>query len=311
MDNLKLPPLSDTLFEETFKNGKDHLSYSNFASYAQVQLNSIYANFIVGARYDYSSEFGDAFVPRFGLTKAYEKFHFKAMISQSFRVPGGILPNRLPENSKPLEPEIGTNFEFELGFKLPYKSYLTINVFDVSFDKVIIYGKDTSGVGFYKNQGKIGTQGLELEIKQVLSKINSTINFAYYKRKYSETDSLFSVPINRSYFLGFSPIRINTIINYSINNKYSIGLSGSYIGKYYAYTKLDSEGKDILSERSPLIIFNINFTIKRFLLNGLSASLGITNLLAADFTYAQPYKGKHGLLPGQDRSFGFRINYEY
>lgn len=311
LDYLKLPSLSDTLFEETFKNGKDYLSYSNFASYGQVQYNSKYANFIVGARYDYSSEFGDAFVPRFGLTKAYEKFHFKAMISQSFRVPGGILPNRLPENSKPLEPEIGTNFEFELGFKLPYKSYITVNAFDVSFDKVIIYGKDTSGVGFYKNQGNIGTQGIELEIKQVLSKINTTVNFAYYKRKHSETDSLFSVPLNSSYFLGFSPIRINAVINYQINNNYSLGLSGSYFGKYYAYTMINSEGKDILTEKFPLIMLNINFNIRRILFNGLSASLGITNILATDFAYAQPYKGKHGLLPGQDRSFGFRITYEY
>ena len=74
---------------------------------------------------------------------------------------------------------------------------------------------------------------------------------------------------------------------------------------------LDSQGKDILSKKDPLIMLNINFNIRRILFNGLSASVGITNLLAADFAYAQPYKGKHGLLPGQDRSFGFRLSYEY
>jgi len=106
----------DTLYDETFKNGKDLLSYTNFSAYSQVLWISKYVNLNIGARYDYSSEFGDALTSRIGLTKLFKRYHFKLMGSKSFRTSGGILPNRIPNNYPKLYPESSITLEFENGY---------------------------------------------------------------------------------------------------------------------------------------------------------------------------------------------------
>ncbi|HPW26593.1 MAG TPA: TonB-dependent receptor plug domain-containing protein [Tenuifilaceae bacterium] len=313
-DHLNQPELVDTVYEETFRNGKEQLSYTNTAIYGLLQHDSRVGNFTLGARYDFSSEYGSSFVPRVGIAKVFDFMHFKVMVSQSFRVPGGILPNRLPQGNPEIKPEKGTSYEVAIGFKMPFQSYITFNIFDVSFDKVIVYNlgnDDITGVGYYKNEGTIGTRGIEADFRHISTKISSFATFAYYMRKHSKTDSLYRVPDRESYFLGFSPLRLNGGFNFRVNNQLSLTLSGSYFGKRYAFTQREGNGMDVLEKLNPLFMLGCNVNIKNIVLKGLTATIEVNNMLGESFVFPQPYKGSHAPLPGLDRSFGFNLVYEY
>lgn len=300
------PFIHDTI-EEVFRNGKSHLSYTNIAAYGQVQLDAKYINLNVGARYDKSSEFGSAFVPRFALTKASENFHFKAMYSQSFRVPGGIIPNRQPVGYS-IEPERGTIVEFEAGAKLPFQTYLTFNIFDSRFTKVIIYQTDlATGIGSYKNFGKIGSQGVEAEIKHSSKAFYANVNFAYYKRINSTTDSVYFVPGKDGYFLAFSPVRVNGSASYYISKNYILGASVSYFGERYGYVNTSG----VPQKFDPFALVNLNFTVNRFLIDGMQLGLHVTNIFNTNYYFIQPYNGGHAPLPGLDRSIGFNVKYQF
>jgi outer membrane receptor protein involved in Fe transport len=298
-------------YEETFNNGKNELTYSNLALYGQGVLETFFANITLGARYDKTSEYGGAFVPRIGLTKAFNKFHVKAMASQSFRVPGGILPNRIPVGNPAITPEKGTNFEFELGYRLPFNTWIVVNGFDVSFDKVIIYNAEGS-LGYYTNSGKIGTRGVEAEVKHVSEKWLANFNIAYYQRKKSDTDNSFSVPVNENLFLGFSPIRVNGLITYKLTRNISISPSVSFFGEKYAYTSFDEVNDvDVLTKLDPITLINLNVRFKDLFTKGFTLEVGAHNILNKPFVLAQPYAGSHAPLPAMDRSFKVRMAYSF
>ncbi len=311
IDRLKLPSMLDTLYEETFRNGKSQLNYQNIGIYSQALWNTQPANFNIGARYDYSTEFGDAFVPRIGVTKAFKSFHFKLMASESFRVPGGILPNRIPEGYQNLKPEKGTIFEFESGYIFGTTAAIVVNLYDITFNDIIIYGKDAqSGVGYYRNEGKIGSRGMEMSLKYNNEKLFGTLNFASYIRKKSVTDSLFLVPSHDKQFLAFTPLRVNGVITYSANENVRVTLSCSYFGSRYAYN-YTAANSDILIKQSPMAVVGFNTEFQNFPFKGFTSQILATNILNAKYSYPQPYRGAHGPLPGLDRSFGFRLVYEY
>ncbi len=306
-EQLKQAPFIDDTLEEVFRNGKDYLSYNNFAAYGQVQLNTKFINLNAGARFDKSSEYGSAFVPRFALTRATDSYHIKAMYSQSFRVPGGIIPNRQPIGFS-ISPEKGTIIEFEVGAKLPIQTYITLNLFDARFSEVIIYQNDSNtGIGSYRNYGKIGTQGIEAEVKHSSKSVYANINFAYYKREKSTTDSIYFVPGKNDYFLAFSPIRINASASYFISKNVGVGASVSYFGERYGYVNTSGTPKKF----DPIALVNLNFNINRFLVDGMQLNLHLTNILNADFYFIQAYNGSHAPLPGFDRSLGFNIVYQF
>lgn len=310
-DNLKQPKTISYQFEEPFKNGKNYLDYQNFGAYTQILWNSKYANISVGARYDNSTKYGDAFVPRIGITKAFKKFHFKIMGNKSFRVPGGIMPNRVPEGFKKLKPEYGTIYEFETGYILAPYSTIVLNVYDITFKDLIIYGKEPqTGVGYYKNQGHVGTAGIEVGFKINTDKLFSTINFAYYRRKSSNSDSLFMVPTDNNQYLALSPVRINSLIGYRVSRNSTVSITTSYFGERYSYNYLNNN-KDILVKHKANLLVGLNLEFMNFPFKKFETQVIATNLLNSDFYYLQPYKGAHGPLPGLDRSFGFRVIYEY
>jgi len=310
-ERLNMPSMLDTLYEETFKNGKDYLSYENIALYGQLLWNTRLANLNLGIRYDYSNEFGDAFTPRIGITKAIKKFHFKVMGSKSFRVPGGILPNRIPEGYQKLHPESGTIFEFENGYLLSNSLMVVLNIYDITFNDIIIYGKEAqSGVGYYKNQGKIGTSGVEVGLKFNTDKIFSNFNIAYYNRKHSESDSLFMVSVKHNQYLAFSPLRVNGLISYKVTNKSTLSFTTSYFGERYSYSYV-ANNNDILVKQKANLIIGLNMLVSDFPIKKFKTQLIATNLLNSKFYYLQPYKGAHGPLPGLDRSYGIRVMYEY
>src|SRR6185369_4186982 len=114
---------------DTFYNGTDNVSFFNYAFFAQGLVKTRLVNFIVGARYDKHNIYGDAFVPRVGLTKKYNRFHFKALFSNSFRAPS--IENINASRTLGISPERTQVAELELGYQLTHKSFFTVNFYDI------------------------------------------------------------------------------------------------------------------------------------------------------------------------------------
>lgn len=299
-------------YEELYRDSKTETGYLNYAFFNQFTHINQYANITIGARYDYSTVYGSSFVPRIGLTKASDLYHIKLMISQSFRIPGGMIPERVPIGVPSIVPEKATNYEVEAGLKLWSTAYVTVNVYSVVFDKIITYGRDaTTGVGTYRNKGKLGTLGGELELKQKSDKLTIILNYAFYRATKRDAAN-FLVPDNSGYFLAFAPHKLNLYANYKINEHISISPKFSLIGKRFAYSQFDENTQeDVLSTYEPQLFAGLFLNMDDMWYQGLNLDMGISNILDEKELFLQPYRGSHAPLPGLSRAIQFRIFYEF
>ncbi len=297
-------------YEELFKGDSKTKDYSTTAAYFQyIFLNKI-LNITLGSRYEYSSEYGESFVPRFGVTKAFENLHFKAMVSQSFRTPGGILPDRVPDGEPALVPEKASNYEFEAGVKIG-KSYLTLSAFDIVFNKIIVYNKEEeTGIGIYRNSGNSNTAGFDIDYKLKLEKIGFNFNYSYYTSVDHDIE-IYKVPTHDDYYLGFAKHKFNGLFSLNLTEKLSVSATGSYLGKRFAYTYFDEATKtDILEEIEPVFVAGFHLLYKSVVKN-LDISVGVHNLTNQKQYFLQPYSGEHAPLPGLSRSYSIRLNYNF
>ena len=296
--------------DEVFINGKNTLSINNSALFTQFMQYTKWVNLTLGGRFDSNSEYGSSFVPRLGITKAWKKFHAKLMVSQSFRLPGGIIPNRLPSGKIKINPEKATNFELEVGMKILSKLYFTINGYNVKVEKTITYQTDpVTGNGVYFNSGNLSTLGMEAEMKYVGEIVQASINYAYYKAV--KRIDLFSVPGEKNHLLGIAPNRINGQLSVRFMKDTWLTSNLNYFGKRFGYTHADMDGNPVLEEFDSSILIDVNFRFNNFIAKGLNLTLGCHNLLNTDFSFIQPYNGYHAPLPYQSRSYMVSMNYSF
>jgi outer membrane receptor for ferrienterochelin and colicin len=295
-------------YEETFKNNTDILSLKNISAFSQLLFFNKIVNLTLGGRYDYSTEFGQSFVPRVALTKDFKNFYAKVMVSQSFRVPGGIITNRIPEGVSAITPEKATNYETEIGINTKYL-WLSVNFFDIAFNRVIVYGSDPqTGIGTYMNSGQIGTYGAEAQLKLILNRFDFMINYAYYKPAQNDVDA-YIIPNEPDMFLAFTNHRINSTATFLLTKKLSLNINARYYGKRYAFDYNDGTN-DIVKEYPQSIILNSNIQFSG-LAKHWTLLIGGSNLLDTYLPFIQPYAGEHAPLPSLSRSLNVKLIFEF
>jgi len=126
---------------------------NNIALFGQVILKPSFATFILGARYEMNSKFKHSFVPRLGITKKINKFHFKFLINGAFKVPtignyyrsydGTFTYNEdstgVTSIGRGIEPEKTLAFEAELGYQITKNMLITANFFDYTITDPIVF----------------------------------------------------------------------------------------------------------------------------------------------------------------------------
>lgn len=297
---------------DTFYNGQSTISFYNYAFFAQGLIKTRFVNIIAGARYDMHNIYGDAFVPRVGLTKKYNRFHFKALYSNSFRAPS--IENINLSRATGITPEKTQVIEVELGYQITRKSIFTVNFFDITTRNPIVYYYDDSlGIDTYLNSDASGTLGAELEYKIKGRWGYVGVNYAYYtasgKTNVVEFKSNQDSSLTSSSLLGFSNHRANLNASFNTIKGLSINPSVSFYGKRYGVATTDSLGSPEISEFDPLVLINlyINYNTP---VKGLSVGVGVYDLLNQKFKFIQPYSnGYHAPLPGPAREFVFRLSY--
>ncbi len=289
-----------------FANRTQHVSYFNYTFFAQGLIKTRVVNFIVGARYDKHNAYGEAFVPRIGITKKYNKFHFKALYSGAFRAPA--IENINYADSGGIRPELTQVLELELGYQVTRKSILTANVYDITTNNPIVYYTDTTNADHYTNSGHSGSQGIEAEYRIKDKWGYVALNYAFYTVANKGKIHEYEVSQSSSSLLAFANHRLNLNACWKVAKGLSLNATASYYGSRWAYTSVDSLGASALEKIDPT--FLLNFFVKYDTpLKGLSIGAGCYDILNQKFKYIQPYNGGHAMLPASSREIVFRMNY--
>ncbi len=294
---------------DTFYNGKNSVDYYNFAFFAQGLIKTRFVNIIAGARYDKHNLYGDAFVPRIGLTKKYKHFHFKALYSNSFRAPS--IENINASRTTGISPEKTQVIELELGYQITRQSIFTVNFFDITTQRPIVYYyNDSTKADTYLNGTEAGTRGVEAEYRIKGKWGYVALNYSFYTREGKSNVSYFKAGADSSALLAFANHKVNLNASIKICKGLSINPSASFYGPRWGYDHVDTSGYQIISKYDPTLLLNI-FIKYDTPVKGLSVGIGVYDLLNQKFKFIEPYSnGYHAPLPGPAREIIFRLSYD-
>lgn len=269
--------------------------------FSEVQLFHRIANFSVGARYEYNDRFGDAFVPRASLTRVFDKFHLKLLFSQAFRAPGH-------ENyglNRDLEPERTTALELETGYQLTDNVFIAANLFDITIkDPIIFFIPDTDDTGNYINSTQTGSRGIELEYRMKYSKWYGALRYSYYTADGKNEVGLYEVPGKSDLLRGFPANKVMFDGRFDFTKRLSLNPSIAYFDVRYGTQETGELGRE-----DPTWLVNLFFHAEDVLVEGLTFTAGVHNLLDEDFRFLQPYDGGHAPLAGPSREWSATIAY--
>ena len=304
------------LFYEEAKQKTDDVFYStetstikhdNYSVYAQALARTSFVNFTTGCRYTQNKLYGSSFVPRIGITKAWSRLHFKALLSNAFRSPS--LQNM--DLNTELKPETSTIAEIEAGYCFSESMNLVINSYDILTKNTIVYYYDEIGnQDDYINGSRSGTRGFEIEYRIKTKTTYLACNYSFYSTKAKNVISSYEVPVNHNVLLAF-PAHKATLVGY-INITGNINLHSSVIfkGPRYGIVSYDEEsGETGYKKFNSVCTFNVMFNYNNAFTKNLSFGAGIKNLFNANDVIIQPYNNLHAPLPGSSRQYVFKAAY--
>lgn len=287
-----------------FVNGAPQFKSQNFDAYTQWLLTYRTTNLILGARYNYSDRFDASFVPRIGITRVSERWHFKALYSSAFRSPSVENIN----SSSGIRPERTRVAELETGIQVSRLTYLTANIFDIVTKEAIVFYYDENNVDAYKNEGNTGTRGFELEYKIKGAKGYFTMNYSYYSSTGKSINSRYEVPGHKGILIAFPTHKASLTGNFKLNNRLNASPGISVLGKRYSLS--GDEGTGYTTHVfSPGYYLDLCLNFEDLFIRGLNFSASVNNILDQKVEYIQPYNSDHAPLPGTSREFRVKLSY--
>lgn len=290
-----------------FFNDKNYIDFNNIAFFTQFLYKTKFINITAGARYDDHSFYPSTFVPRFGLTKAWEKFHFKLLYSNAFRAPS--VQNINLSINQSIKPERTSVAELELGYIFSSNFSSTINFYDITTKDPIIYFVSENNEEGYVNQKETGTRGAELELRYKGKKGFVEVTYSYYSTAGKAVVNTFAVSEDKNQLLGLAPQKLTIWANQTLYKNLKLNTSLVWLSSKYAYNQETQNGELILKKFDATTLFNISLMYKDFLREGINVSVGIQDLFNQSPLFMQPYDGAHAPLTSLSREFIFKINY--
>jgi outer membrane cobalamin receptor len=296
-----------------FPNGTKKIDYLNYAGFLQGLIKHRIVNIIFGARYDRHSLYGDALVPRVGLTKKISRFNFKLLYSRSFRSPA--IENINNSTTAGVRPELTDVIELEAGYELTRKSFLTINLYDITTYNPIVYYVVGQNTDAYINFGRSGTRGVEAEYKTRHTWGYLTLNYAFYTTQGKSEVPNYQVPglDNHNLLLAFPAHKLNLVASLKVSDLFSLNPSLLFRSESYGYTPNPDSlltGRPQVSRFKPQLFVNLFLNCNRFFIRGLNVGLGVYDLFNQQTYFIEPYNGPHAPLPGPSRELVIRLRYD-
>lgn len=290
---------------ETFSDGTGRLADYGGALFAEAVGRTPVAVATVGGRWQTSNRYGSLFVPRAALTRVMGRAHFKLLYAQAFRAPG-LMNFDLNPN---IQPEKTNTVEFETGWHYGERGQVTVNVFDISIRRPIVY----TVVGaneMYLNADRTGSRGLELTQSWRSAGGHSvSATYAYYEAQGGRGTPL-AVPGRATRFLAAPNHRGSVSATLRLPAGMSVTPSVELLGARQGFDYDPAAAGVALRSFSPVATADLCVRFRRLGLEGLSASVTGHDLFNAAPPWIQPYNGGHPPLPGTGRDVGFRLAYD-
>lgn len=299
------------LLESDMYQGENTFELNNFAVFAQGLIQHRLFNATIGFRYEKSNRYDAAFVPRLALTKKIENFHFKVLYSQAFRAPS--IQNINLARTGTIKPEKSNVFEFEFGYQFTPEMLLAVNAYSLTTRDILTYGSEGEGSDFvewYENATKMGTRGLELIYN--IRKKGWYANFSYSFSQAiggDETVETYLVSQTTKQYTGMLAHKVTLNSSFAITKGLTVNPSFIYGGKRYAFTELDEDGFGVANELDPYLLANV-FLNYRNVLPGLTAGIGVYDILDAQPELPQAYNGGYMPIPGRSREYVVKLSYK-
>jgi outer membrane cobalamin receptor len=306
--------------------GKNSISFNNFAVFAQALLKQRLANTTFGVRYERNSHYGHALVPRIALTKKIENFHFKILFSQAFRAPA-IDNINLALDPEKIKPEKSSMAELELGYQFTPEMLLAVNLFDANTKNVIVYATSIDNPeGFYENFSRTGSSGFEVVYSIRKKKWYSNLTYSFSQADRKNTIASYAIDGNKKQFVGFANHKVTMNTNINLTNSLTFNPTVMFSGDRFAYTGVttvdeDNDGiADIDEDENEILIPALGklpeYTLVNAFLNyknrvnGLTIGIGIYDILSERPVIPQAYNGDFAPIPGRSREYILKLSYQ-
>jgi outer membrane cobalamin receptor len=299
--------LSDTLFD-----GKKTMQLTNYAFYFQGLFKHRLFNATFGFRYEKNNRYGAAFVPRFAITKKIQNFHFKLLYSQAFRAPS--IQNINIARGGDIKPEKSNVYEAELGYQFTPEMLFTINAYSITTRNILTYGSEVTAdadfTEWYTNATKSGTRGFEI-IYSIRKKVwYAHLTYSYsWAIKVDSTLQTYVVPQTAHQYACMPAQKITLNTNFYVTPKFTVNPTLIMVGKRYAYTSVDDDEEPIAGKLKPYLLANVFINYKN-IFPGLTAGLGVYDLLNQKPALPQAYSGGYTPIPGRSREYVLKVSYQ-
>lgn len=275
--------------------------FNNVALFGQGIYSSSLANVTLGARLENHSIFGTSFVPRFGLTKILEPWHFKFLFSRAFRYPSIGNINDAASAGATVEPERTQIFEFETGYHFNPNHSLVLNLFNISVDKPIVYLAATRSYG---NFDTTGSRGAELVYKVSGKWGYSQLSYGFYDSIGFVQVPKFVVSQDSTQLAGFAPHKIAWNTHLNITRSFKINPQLLWLSAKYSYgTPFDSSSRLTTSPMDPVFLTNLYFSYSDLFIKNLDLGFGIFDLFGSNFSFPTAYDLSRNPMPGPSREY--------
>lgn len=264
-------------------------------------LTAAHLTFSVGARLDESQLFGGQVSPRMGVVYDSKDITAKLLYNSGFRAPMvgnsansayGIDPEK--PWRKRVFPETSAVYEAEIGYRLWEGATLTSNVFYQEMSDVIEFKFDPVRQDVYSaNGGRIGTYGLEGELRVRGRSYRSVSSISYFTPKFTSMDGSASKggetyidPRQSDSLLGVPYWKFSSHHSYSLSERLSAQFLLLWLSRKRAI-----EGWESSKSISPELILTTGIIVDRFFdVPGLSLNLSLNDLLSEGPSLATPFR---------------------
>ena len=285
-----------------YKNQSDRISYDDLGGFAQYDLDTPWVNLSAGGRYEYHDAVGGSFVPRFALTKAWDKFHLKALYSQASRIPAINVVNTSIGGR--LESEQTVNYELEAGYQFTDALSWAGNIYFMEVNRPIIFAAaavgGTASEGYY-NGSRLSSAGLESELRWNRPKYSTAVSYSFYRAVDNNIDY---VRGDEGRFLAAPAHKITASATWHITPSLDWNVNAFWLGERLAYA-YPAPGVTALPDEFVLNTF-LNYNFKHF-----SVGIGAANLLDENRFAPQPYAGGSGPMPLKGREIFASLKFKF
>jgi outer membrane receptor protein involved in Fe transport len=300
---LQTSPFFGQLAPLNFFGSTDNVGYHYGAVYAQFDVDTDWGNVSIGGRFEGHDYAGSQFVPRIGVTRAWKRFHAKALFDQAFRTPNvETIQQRLSGASVTYEKS--TSYQAEVGVRVSEHVTATANFYDIRVERPLAFTVQSNTMFGYVNGSPISTHGVELEARYASDEATVYAGYSYYTAGEQLSESLG--------LYGSSVPGLNLALP-----AHKLSFSGSYrLGPRVLWAIDGARG----SERQAYVYPGIEQALPpqtdvntrlEYRAGSVTLAAAVRNLLNESLLIAQPYNGGGAPLPLLGRSFMITLGYRF